>query len=178
MDLPLFKNDITKILRPQRPVIYSRNMQATPIKKEGLLLTLPQSRTLLLWAGVIQPFIWAGLIGLGTSLGIAIFLARSVYRPLKRVTQAANEMAQGKYDHEIELSGPSEVVHLAKAFNEMARQVRLSDQRLRDFVADVSHQLRTPLTYGPTHGSLRICCDRRREHIHLHNGSSKRTRLR
>lgn len=111
-----------------------------------LLLALPQSRTLLLWAGVIQPFIWAGLIGLGTSLGIAIFLARSVYRPLKRVTQAANEMAQGKYDHEIKLGGPSEVVRLAQAFNEMARQVKLSNQQLRDFVADVSHQLRTPLT--------------------------------
>jgi signal transduction histidine kinase len=111
-----------------------------------LLLVLPQSGALLLWAGVIRPFIWAGLIGLGTSLGIAIFLARSVYRPLKRVTQAANEIAQGKYDHEIELGGPSEVVRLANAFNKMAQQVKLSNQQLRDFVADVSHQLRTPLT--------------------------------
>jgi two-component system sensor histidine kinase ResE len=55
-------------------------------------------------------------------------------------------MAQGKYDHEIVGSGPNEVVRLAKAFNEMAHQVKLSNQRLRDFVADVSHQLRTPLT--------------------------------
>lgn len=111
-----------------------------------MILALPQSRTLLLWAGVIRPFIWAGLIGLGTSLGLAIFLARSVYRPLKRLTQAANEMAQGKYDHEIVGSGPNEVVRLAKAFNKMAQQVKLSNRRLRDFVADVSHQLRTPLT--------------------------------
>lgn len=111
-----------------------------------LLLSLPQSHTLLLWAGVIRPFIWAGLIGLGTSLGLAIFLARSVYRPLKRVTQAANEIAKGKYDQEIEISGPSEVVNLANSFNKMAQQVKLSNQQLRDFVADVSHQLRTPLT--------------------------------
>ena len=111
-----------------------------------LILALPQSGTLLLWAGLIRPFIWAGLIGLGTSLGIAIFLARSVYRPLKRVTLAANEMAQGNYDHEIEISGPREVVALATAFNKMARQVKSSHRQLRDFVADVSHQLRTPLT--------------------------------
>jgi signal transduction histidine kinase len=111
-----------------------------------LILALPQSGMLLLWAGVIRPFVWAGLIGLGASLGLAIFLARSVYRPLKRLTQAANEMAQGKYDHEIAATGPNEVVHLANAFNEMARRVKLSNQRLRDFVADVSHQLRTPLT--------------------------------
>jgi len=55
-------------------------------------------------------------------------------------------LAQGQYDQEIPAAGPEEVKGLAVGFNQMARQVKLSQQRLRDFVADVSHQLRSPLT--------------------------------
>ena len=44
------------------------------------------------------------------------------------------------------MAGPTEVKELAAGFNKMAKEVRLSQQRLRNFVADVSHQLRSPLT--------------------------------
>jgi two-component system sensor histidine kinase ResE len=55
-------------------------------------------------------------------------------------------MAQGKYDQEVPIAGPEEVKGLAASFNQMAIQVQLSEQRLRNFVADVSHQLKSPLT--------------------------------
>jgi len=42
MDLPLLKDDITKILGTQKPVIYSRYLQVAPIKKAEPLLTLPK----------------------------------------------------------------------------------------------------------------------------------------
>ncbi|MEE9583480.1 MAG: HAMP domain-containing sensor histidine kinase, partial [Dehalococcoidales bacterium] len=92
------------------------------------------------------PFFWAGVIAFVVSLVIAILLARSVYRPIQRVTKAAREMAHGKYDHKIPIAGPSDVKGLAVDFNQMAHEVKISQQRLRDFLSDVSHQLRTPLT--------------------------------
>jgi len=55
-------------------------------------------------------------------------------------------MAQGQYDQEVPVAGPKEVRGLAATFNKMARQVKMSEQRLRYFVADVSHELRSPLT--------------------------------
>ncbi len=117
-----------------------------PPEIEALVLSVPRSRPIAIWSSLIRPFLWAGLIALAVSVLIAIILARSVYRPIKRVTEAAEEMAQGKYDQEIPVAGPEEVKGLAASFNQMAREIKLSQQRLRDFLADASHQLRTPLT--------------------------------
>jgi len=113
---------------------------------EVLILAVPRADALGLWTRFARPFLWAGLIALVASVVIAILLARSLYRPIRRVTRAAEEMAQGRYEQEIPPAGPEEVKGLALAFNQMAKQVRLSQQRLREFLADVSHELRSPLT--------------------------------
>ena len=117
-----------------------------PSGPEMLVLSVPRSSALALWPALIRPFFWAGLIALVVSGVIAILLARSVYRPIQRVTEAAEKMAQGQYDQEVPVAGPKEVRGLAATFNKMARQVKMSEQRLRYFVADVSHELRSPLT--------------------------------
>jgi len=113
---------------------------------KALVLSVPRSGAFAIGASLVRPFFWAGLIALGVSVAIAFILARSVYRPIQRVTKAADEIAQGKYDQEIPVAGPEEVKGLAVSFNQMAKQAKLSQQRLRNFLADVSHQLRTPLT--------------------------------
>ena len=118
----------------------------SPSVPEALVLAVPREEALTLWLRFAQPFLWAGLIALGISTVIAILLARSVYRPIQRVTHAAEEITQGRYEHEIQVAGPREVKGLALSFNQMAKQVRLSQQKLRDFVADVSHELGSPLT--------------------------------
>lgn len=111
-----------------------------------LVLAVPRSGVLALWADLVRPFLWAGLIALGVSVVIALLLARSVYRPIQRVTEAADKIAQGQYDQEVPITGPKDVKGLAIGFNQMAKQVKQAQQRLRYFVADVSHELRSPLT--------------------------------
>jgi len=71
---------------------------------------------------------------------------RSVSRPLALITQATEEVARGNLDHRLEVEGPDEVRRLAKSFNVMAQEVKASRQAQRDFVANVSHDLKTPLT--------------------------------
>jgi signal transduction histidine kinase len=80
------------------------------------------------------------------SIVVAWLLAASIARPLARMTHAAEDMAHGHFDHEIEARGSDEVARLAAAFNAMVREVARSQRTLRDFVANVSHDLRTPLT--------------------------------
>ncbi|MFH1016201.1 MAG: HAMP domain-containing sensor histidine kinase [Chloroflexota bacterium] len=86
------------------------------------------------------------MIALILSLIIALLFARSIYQPINRVKIAAEKMAQGHYDQEIPVAGPRECQELAASFNQMAQQVKRSQQQLRHFVADVSHQLKSPLT--------------------------------
>jgi signal transduction histidine kinase len=113
---------------------------------ETLVLAVPRSQALAIWADLAKPFIWAGLAGLAVSILIAVVLARSVYVPIRRVTNAAEEIARGNYEQEVPVDGPKEVKGLAQSFNQMSKQVKHSQQMLRDFVADVSHELRSPLT--------------------------------
>ena len=113
---------------------------------ETLVLSVLRTKAVAIMAGLFSPFLIAGLIALSISLIIAIIFARSIYRPIHDVTEAAMRIAQGHYDQEVPLQGPREVRGLAASFNQMAQQVKKSQQQLRHFVADVSHQLKTPLT--------------------------------
>jgi signal transduction histidine kinase len=63
-----------------------------------------------------------------------------------RISKAAKNIAQGHYDDRVPESGPPDVKELSVSFNEMAGKVQQSQQQLRHFVADASHQLRSPLT--------------------------------
>ncbi len=79
-------------------------------------------------------------------LVIGIYFAVSISRPLVRVTEATTRMAQGDYSVRVRVPGSSEIGQLAGSFNDMAEEVQRTNRLLRDFVANVSHDLRTPLT--------------------------------
>jgi signal transduction histidine kinase len=117
-----------------------------PPRVESLILAVPRGKAVTILAGFVRPFILAGMIALVISLIIAAILARSVYRHIRLVSEAAEGIAQGQYDQQVPVAGPREVRGLAASFNQMAEQVKKSQQELRHFVADVSHQLKTPLT--------------------------------
>jgi len=105
----------------------------------------PQPRQ---WFGenLANPLLLAGGITLALSAVLAWLISRSVARPLQRVSDAAHAIAQGDYAQTAPPSGPPEVRRLAQDFNHMAQQVRASRDAQRDFVANVSHELKTPLT--------------------------------
>ena len=115
-------------------------------RAQTLILCQPQSNVAAILAGIVSPFIWAGVIALLISLILAYFMARSVYQPIQRLSKAAGNIAQGHYDERVPVTGPAEIQGLAVNFNDMAIKVKESQQQLRHFVADVSHQLKSPLT--------------------------------
>jgi len=87
------------------------------------------------------------LVVLGVVMAVGWLLARGVTRPVRRLEEAANRVARGDLTTRVpEQRGPPELEHLVLAFNRMASEIsRLLDAQ-RQFVADASHQLRTPLT--------------------------------
>lgn len=77
---------------------------------------------------------------------IGTYFTFSVFRPLLRITNATVRMARGEYGARVPVKGSGEIGRLAASFNSMASQVQRTNQVQRDFVANVSHDLRTPLT--------------------------------
>lgn len=74
-------------------------------------------------------------------------VARSVTRPIERLRQGALMVGEGNLDVRVDVGdAPPELSELAKTFNNMASRLQELLKRHREFVADASHQLRTPLT--------------------------------
>ncbi len=87
----------------------------------------------------------AGGIALVLALVLGLVMARWIAAPLQRMAAAARSLAAGKHQV-IPIQGPREVQDLAQAFNEMTDRVEASRRAQRDFVANVSHELKTPIT--------------------------------
>jgi len=120
-----------------------------PPASEMLVFAAPQPRgAALAWARehMLAPLLWAGLAALILSILLALLVSRSIAAPLRRVTGAAEAIARGETGTRALVSGPAEVQSLARSFNTMADQVEATRQSQRDFVANVSHELKTPLT--------------------------------
>jgi len=88
-----------------------------------------------------------GLAGLLAGMLVALVLAGSLARPLSRLAAAARSLGGGDLSTRTgTIKGPEEVQELAASFDEMALRVERTFHAQRSFVANASHQLRTPLT--------------------------------
>jgi signal transduction histidine kinase len=94
---------------------------------------------------LVGPLLRSGLIAVALSLLLAFLIARWITAPLQNLAGAAHAVSQGESGRAV-IEGPSEVQDVSRAFNMMADRVQASQQAQRDFIANVSHDLKTPLT--------------------------------
>ena len=118
--------------------------------KDGnfLLLATPRPKIALLTIlrdEFVPPFTVAGVIALLVSLLVAFGLARWIGDPLQQVVVASQRLPSAEAQP-IAPQGPHEVQELTRAFNKMNTRVQISQKSQREFVANVSHELKTPLT--------------------------------
>ncbi|MDP9238152.1 MAG: ATP-binding protein [Chloroflexota bacterium] len=109
-------------------------------------VAVPQSQLASAWLELVPRLALAGVIALAVSFIVSYFISRSISGPLARITQASIQMAGGDYDVHIPIRGEDEVGRLSEAFNAMAKEVNGSHRMMKDLLANVSHELKTPLT--------------------------------
>jgi signal transduction histidine kinase len=71
---------------------------------------------------------------------------RRMFTPLDELFRASERVANGDYSVRVQEKGPPEVHALTRSFNSMAERLQVSDQQRRNVLADISHELRTPIT--------------------------------
>lgn len=93
-----------------------------------------------------RPFLVAGAIAAVIALAISRWLARGMTQPLRDMAEAARRMETGDYSTRVHTNSRDEVGQLAVAFNRMSAELELLETSRRDLVANVSHELKTPIT--------------------------------
>ncbi|MFC2012919.1 sensor histidine kinase [Chloroflexota bacterium] len=91
-------------------------------------------------------FIWGGLIAVTFALIMTFFLSRRILSPVKALTVTARRLGKGDLSQRVNLKTRGEVEELAQAFNSMASDLERAEHLRRNMVADVAHELRTPLS--------------------------------
>ncbi|MGG2067080.1 sensor histidine kinase [Bacillus sp. S14(2024)] len=119
----------------------------------GVMLTAPIHSTLEIITELNRYLLIAAGVTFLIVLVVSIFFSRSLVRRVQRLRQATAMIAKGQYDVHIPISQYDEIGLLGDDFNNMAQQLHKAqteinrlEKRKRQFIADVSHELKTPLT--------------------------------
>ena len=146
---PLGERPVSGVFRASDGRRYFYALSVIPNIKDGvpiLVVQIAPRRLFALREEMARPLLWAGLVAILAGLAFSWLTSRWITRPLTQIASAADEIASGNLDFQLQVSGPTEVEHVAQQFNNMAAEVRASRQAQREFIANVSHDLKTPLT--------------------------------
>jgi signal transduction histidine kinase len=95
------------------------------------------------WNGPPFPLLILGLLGLAFLAGRAV---RQMVAPIGEVMEAAERVAGGDYSARVQVRGAGEVGRLTHSFNQMTERLQANETQRRALLADVAHELRTPLS--------------------------------
>ena len=128
----------------QNPQGYGNNPSKL-IKISGNSLEEGGGQNILL-SPVVQSFVLGSGLAAICAVLLGFFLARTVIKPLRGLEQASERIADGNYTLQVGPEGRDDLGRLARSFNKMAQALRLTEQKRKELVADVAHELRTPLS--------------------------------
>ena len=99
-----------------------------------------EKRTILIiWISIILAVIVAGAI-------VKYFAQLLVVEPIEDINNAAKRLAKGNVQERVKVVGKNEIGELAESFNRMAQSIEQSDNIRKEFISNVSHELRSPIT--------------------------------
>lgn len=115
----------------------------------GTLYIVPPGASavsLYLSSALSRYLLWGGLIALGLAMLVTFFLSRRILSPIRALTSTAHRLGKGDFSQRVNIRDKGEVGELAETFNSMASDLERTEKLRRDMVADIAHELRTPLS--------------------------------
>ena len=91
-------------------------------------------------------FLWGSLLAIAIAILLTFLLSRRILAPVKALTQAARQFGRGDFSRRVESGDKGELGELASSFNSMAEDLERTEKLRRNMVADIAHELRTPLS--------------------------------
>lgn len=97
-------------------------------------------------SAVNRSLFWSGLLAIGGGMLLIGLLSRRILAPVQSLTAAAQQLGKGDLTQRVSDEAPGEIGQLARTFNAMAENLEEAEKQRRSLVADVAHELRTPLS--------------------------------
>ena len=90
--------------------------------------------------------VWSGIFALGLGVVLTFFLSRRVLAPVEALSRAARGVAGRDFSGRVDVRSRDEVGELSRTFNAMTEELARTEEVRRSLVADVAHELRTPVS--------------------------------
>ncbi len=155
-----------------------------PLGAAFLMVARPRASVTAAAASQLAPLLIAsGGAALLVAMLLVVLVGRTLTRPLTQLAAAAEDVAAGNYSRRVGIRGEDEIGKLGAAFDRMAEAVERARKVQRDFLANLSHELKTPLTsligfsQALVDGSLKSDADRARAATIVHEESERVLRM-
>ena len=124
---------------------------AVPIEKDGKVLgyvfaSAPANTLKQTLRSNLRIYLYSVLSALALSLAFLWMMTERFVRPLRQMAAASHRFAQGDFSVRIKVKGKDEIAQLGEAMNHMAISLSSLETMRRSFIANVSHELKTPMT--------------------------------
>ena len=144
--------DYTEVGRLGSTFVRTQITAASPIRinNKTVAIVIATEKITSSWYGyakrMLQIFLVAALFSLVLSFLAVYYLSYRLTRPLRDMATATEHYSQGDFSYKVRVRGHDEVAQLSEAFNTMAMSLSALESSRRSFVANVSHELKTPMT--------------------------------
>ena len=140
-DLQLKPTDLDGILKRESYV------KAHTVKDDGVLIVVTVAKNVYDFvASTVKTIVMSCMWVMCGAIIASYFISERIVRPIRQMSNATKAFSEGKLDVRVPVSGNDEVAELAMAFNNMASNLERNEETRRTFLANVSHDMRTPMT--------------------------------
>jgi len=108
--------------------------------------TPPPPSQPVLYLAIGRFFLWGGLVAVAIAVALTFFLSRRTLAPVKALTFASQRLGRGDFSQRVQIKDRGEFGELARTFNSMAGDLERAEKLRQSMVADIAHELRTPLS--------------------------------
>ena len=123
----------------------------SPIKYQsavvgGVLVSIPMPQIDKARAEVVKIFLWIILFVTLVAGVLVYFVSKRISKPINKLNEAAKSIAKGNFKQRVDVDEINEIGELSETFNYMAESIEEFENNRNSFLANVSHDLRTPMT--------------------------------